>query len=150
MIRTKGEAGTGNVVEAVRHMRTMNREIRQLAHMPVEEVTGFAKANGIPYELALKVRELGRLPVVNFAAGGIATPADAALMMQLGCDGVFVGSGIFKSSAPAMRARAIVKATAYFNDPAKVLEASMGLGEAMAGLEIAAIPQEQLLAGRGW
>jgi pyridoxal 5'-phosphate synthase pdxS subunit len=143
MIRTKGEAGTGNVVEAVRHMRTMNREIRQL-------LAGFAKINGIPYELALKVKQLGRLPVVNFAAGGIATPADAALMMQLGCDGVFVGSGIFKSATPAVRARAIVKATAYFNDPAKILEASMGLGEAMPGLEIAAIPKEQLLAGRGW
>jgi pyridoxal 5'-phosphate synthase pdxS subunit len=116
----------------------------------VEEVTGFAKANGIPYELALRVKELGRLPVVNFAAGGIATPADAALMMQLGCDGVFVGSGIFKSATPALRARAIVKATAYFNVPAKVLEASMDLGEAMAGLEIATIPKEQLLAGRGW
>ena len=150
MIRTKGEAGTGNVVEAVRHMRTMNREIRQLAAMPVEEVTGFAKANGIPYELALKVKALGRLPVVNFAAGGIATPADAALMMQLGCDGVFVGSGIFKSADPARRARAIVKATAYFNDPARVLEASMDLGEAMPGLEIASIPEEQRLAGRGW
>jgi pyridoxal 5'-phosphate synthase pdxS subunit len=150
MIRTKGEAGTGNVVEAVRHMRAINREIRQLAQMPVEEVTGFAKANGIPYELALQVRELGRLPVVNFAAGGIATPADAALMMQLGCDGVFVGSGIFKSDSPALRARAIVKATAYFNDPVKVLEASMGLGTAMPGLEISAIPEQQLLAGRGW
>ena len=146
MIRTKGEAGTGNVVEAVRHMRTMNREIRQLVNMPVEEVTGFVKANGIPYELALKVKELGRLPVVNFAAGGIATPADAALMMQLGCDGVFVGSGIFKSATPAARAQAIVKATAYFNDPAKILEASMGLGQAMPGLEIAAIPEEQLCA----
>jgi len=150
MIRTKGEAGTGNVVEAVRHMRTMNREIRQLAQMPVEEVTGFAKTNGLPYELALKVRELGRLPVVNFAAGGIATPADAALMMQLGCDGVFVGSGIFKSADPARRARAIVKATAYFNDPQKVLEASLGLGEAMPGLEIGQIPPEQILAKRGW
>jgi pyridoxal 5'-phosphate synthase pdxS subunit len=150
MIRTKGEAGTGNVVEAVRHMRTMNREIRQLTHMPVEEVTPFAKANGIPYELALQVRELKRLPVVNFAAGGIATPADAALMMQLGCDGIFVGSGIFKSEDPAARARAIVKATAYFNDPAKILEASMDLGDAMKGLEIASIPEEQLLAGRGW
>jgi len=116
MIRTKGEAGTGNVVEAVRHMRTMNREIRQLAQMPVEEVTGF----------------------------------DAALMMQLGCDGVFVGSGIFKSADPAKRARAIVKATAYFNDPQKVLEASMGLGEAMPGLEIGQIPPEQILAKRGW
>src|SRR5512145_3244941 len=111
MIRTKGEAGTGNVVEAVRHMRTMNREIRQLAQMPVEEVTGFAKANGLPYELALKVKELGRLPVVNFSAGGIATPADAALMMQLGCDGIFVGSGIFKSGDPSARAKAIVQAT---------------------------------------
>jgi pyridoxal 5'-phosphate synthase pdxS subunit len=150
MIRTKGEAGTGNVVEAVRHMRTMNREIRQLVQMPVEEVTSFAKVNGLPYELALKVKELGRLPVVNFAAGGIATPADAALMMQLGCDGIFVGSGVFKSAEPKHRARAIVKATAYFNDPAKVLEASMGLGEAMPGLEIAQIPPEQRLANRGW
>ena len=150
MIRTKGEAGTGNVVEAVRHMRTMNREIRQLAHMLVEEVTPFAKTNGIPYELALQVRELKRLPVVNFAAGGIATPADAALMMQLGCDGIFVGSGIFKSEDPASRARAIVKATAFFNDPAKIMEASMGLGDAMKGLEISSIPEDQLLAGRGW
>ncbi len=150
MIRTKGEAGTGNVVEAVRHMRTMNREIRQLVNMPLEEVTGFCKVNGMPYEQALKVRELGRLPVVNFAAGGLATPADAALMMQLGCDGVFVGSGIFKSSNPAVRARGIVKATAFFNDPEKILEASLGLGEAMPGLEIAQIPADKLLAGRGW
>ncbi len=150
MIRTKGEAGTGNVVEAVRHIRTVNREIRQLVNMPVEEVTGFAKANGFPYELALQVRELGRLPVVNFAAGGIATPADAALMMQLGCDGIFVGSGIFKSEDPAKRARAIVKATAYFNDQGKVLEASMGLGNAMPGIEISEIPETQILATRGW
>jgi pyridoxal 5'-phosphate synthase pdxS subunit len=150
MIRTKGEAGTGNVVEAVRHIRTMNREIRHLITMPSEEVTGYSKANGMPYELALTVRELGRLPVVNFAAGGIATPADAALMMQLGCDGIFVGSGIFKSENPAVRARAIVKATAYYNDPAKVLEASMGIGGAMPGLEISEIPEGQLLAGRGW
>jgi pyridoxal 5'-phosphate synthase pdxS subunit len=150
MIRTKGEAGTGNVVEAVRHMRTMNREIRQLVNMPLEEVTGFAKVNGMPYELALKIRELKRLPVVNFAAGGIATPADAALMMQLGCDGIFVGSGIFKSANPSLRARAVVKATAYYNDPQKILEASMGLGEAMPGLEISEIPVGQLLAGRGW
>jgi pyridoxal 5'-phosphate synthase pdxS subunit len=150
MIRTKGEAGTGNVVEAVRHMRAMNREVRQLIDMPLEEVTGFAKVNGMPYEQAMKVRELRRLPVVNFAAGGIATPADAALMMQLGCDGIFVGSGIFKSANPLLRARAIVKATAYFNDPQKILEASIGLGEAMPGLEISEIPEGQLLAGRGW
>ena len=150
MIRTKGEAGTGNVVEAVRHIRTMNREMRHLIGMPIEEVTGYAKVNGLPYELALQVRELERLPVVNFAAGGIATPADAALMMQLGCDGIFVGSGVFKSENPTLRARAIVKATAYFNDPAKVLEASMDLGEAMPGLEISEIPEGQLLAGRGW
>ena len=127
MIRTKGEAGTGNVVEAVRHMRTMNRELRQLAEMPIEEVTGFARANGLPYELALEVKKVGRLPVVNFAAGGLATPADAALMMQLGCDGVFVGSGIFKSTDPDKRARAIVKATASFNDAEKLLDASMNL-----------------------
>ena len=150
MIRTKGEAGTGNVVEAVRHMRTMNREIRQLISMPLEEVTGFSKAKGIPYELALKVRDLKRLPVVNFAAGGIATPADAALMMQLGCDGIFVGSGIFKSANPALRARAIVMATAHFNDPQKILDASLELGEAMPGLEISEIPEGQRLAGRGW
>ncbi|MBW2650173.1 MAG: pyridoxal 5'-phosphate synthase lyase subunit PdxS [Deltaproteobacteria bacterium] len=150
MIRTKGEAGTGNVVEAVRHIRTVNREIRQLVNMPVEEVTGFAKANGFPYELALQVRELGRLPVVNFAAGGIATPADAALMMQLGCDGVFVGSGIFKAENPVRRAEAIVKATAYYEDPAKILEASMGLGSAMPGIEISDIPETQILATRGW
>ncbi len=150
MIRTKGEAGTGNVVEAVRHIRTVNREIRQLVNMPVEEVTPFAKANGFPYELALQVRELGRLPVVNFAAGGIATPADAALMMQLGCDGVFVGSGIFKAENPAKRAEAIVKATAYYKDPAKILEASMGLGSAMPGIEISDIPENQILAKRGW
>jgi pyridoxal 5'-phosphate synthase pdxS subunit len=150
MIRTKGEAGTGNVVEAVRHMRTMNREIRQLVNMPVEEVVSFAKNNGLPYERALEVKKLGRLPVVNFAAGGIATPADAALMMQLGCDGVFVGSGIFKSSDPARRARAIVKATAYFNDPEKILEASMDLGDAMPGLDVASMSDEERLAGRGW
>ncbi|MCF8053688.1 MAG: pyridoxal 5'-phosphate synthase lyase subunit PdxS [Deltaproteobacteria bacterium] len=150
MIRTKGEAGTGNVVEAVRHMRTMNRETRHLINMPLEEVTAFTKVNGIPYELALKVRDLGRIPVVNFAAGGIATPADAALMMQLGCDGVFVGSGIFKSANPALRARAIVKATAQYNDPGVILEASKGLGEAMAGVEIATIPPNELLAERGW
>ncbi|MDJ0806338.1 MAG: pyridoxal 5'-phosphate synthase lyase subunit PdxS [Gammaproteobacteria bacterium] len=150
MIRTKGEAGTGNVVEAVRHMRTMNREIRVLRDMPSEEVTVFCRDNGIPNEVALKVREAGRLPVVNFAAGGIATPADAALMMQLGCDGVFVGSGIFKSGDPAKRAAAIVQATTYADDPAKVLEVSAGLGEPMVGIEIPTIPEEERLAQRGW
>jgi pyridoxal 5'-phosphate synthase pdxS subunit len=150
MIRTKGEAGTGNVVEAVRHVRTINREIRQLAAMPEEEVMSFAKTHGIPFELALETRRLERLPVVNFAAGGIATPADAALMMQLGCDGVFVGSGIFKSADPVRRARAIVKATAFYNDPKKLLETSMDLGEAMPGLDIPSLPATERLAGRGW
>ena len=150
MICTKGEAGTDNVVEAVRHIRAINREIRILAGMPVEEVTGFAKTNGIPNHLALEVRRLGHRPVVNFAAGGIATPADAALMMRLGCDGIFVGSGIFKSDNPEARVRAIVKAAAYFNDPAKILKASTAIGKAMPGLELLQIPSEQLLAGRGW
>ena len=150
MIRTKGEAGTGNVVEAVRHMRTMNREIRTLHGLPREELTGFCKDRGLPYEVALKVREAGRLPVVNFAAGGIATPADAALMIQLGCDGVFVGSGIFKSGDPARRAAAIVQATTYADDPEKILEVSAGLGEPMAGIEIPTIPKEARLAERGW
>jgi pyridoxal 5'-phosphate synthase pdxS subunit len=150
MIRTKGEAGTGNVVEAVRHMRTMNREIRELQHLPPEEVVPFAKTHGCPVELCLPVRELGRLPVVNFAAGGIATPADAALMMQMGCDGVFVGSGIFKSADPKRRARAIVEAVANYSDPEKVLAASMNLGEAMPGIEIGTIPENQRMAGRGW
>src|SRR5512137_1409518 len=150
MIRTKGEAGTGNVVEAVRHMRTMNREIRQLAGMPVEEVTGYAKLNGMPYELAIRVRELGRLPVVNFAAGGIATPADAALMMQLGCDGVFVGSGIFKSADPAKRARAIVEATTHFEDADVIARVSENLGEAMVGINIAEIPEAERMQERGW
>jgi len=150
MIRTKGEAGTGNVVEAVRHMRTMNREIRQLQGLADEEVMSFCKSNGIPYELALEVKKLGRMPVVNFAAGGIATPADAALMMQLGCDGLFVGSGIFKSTDPAKRARAIVQATAYFEDPKMLLEASLNLGEAMPGIEISQLPETELLANRGW
>jgi len=150
MIRTKGEAGTGNVVEAVRHMRTMNREVREVQHLPPEEVVPFAKAHGCPVELCQRVRELGRLPVVNFAAGGIATPADAALMMQMGCDGVFVGSGIFKSAAPARRARAIVEAVAHYSDPEKVLAASMNLGEAMPGIEIGTIPETQRMADRGW
>jgi pyridoxal 5'-phosphate synthase pdxS subunit len=150
MIRTKGEAGTGNVVEAVRHMRTMNREIRQVRSMPREELTGFCRDQGIPYEVALRVHEAGRLPVVNFAAGGIATPADAALMMQLGCDGVFVGSGIFKSGNPARRAAAIVQATTYANDPEKILEVSAGLGEPMVGIEIPTLRKEERLAERGW
>ncbi|MEY6432848.1 pyridoxal 5'-phosphate synthase lyase subunit PdxS [Thioalkalicoccus limnaeus] len=150
MIRTKGEAGTGNVVEAVRHMRTMNREIRQVRDMALEELTGFCRDQGIPYEVALAVREAGRLPVVNFAAGGLATPADAALMMQLGCDGVFVGSGIFKSGDPARRARAIVQATTYFNDPQRLLEVSMNIGEPMVGIEIPTIPEAERLAQRGW
>ena len=150
MIRTKGEAGTGNVVEAVRHMRTMNREIRMLRNMPREELTGFCRDQGIPHEVALRVHEAGRLPVVNFAAGGLATPADAALMMQLGCDGVFVGSGIFKSGDPARRAAAIVQATTHSDDPEKVLEVSAGLGEPMVGIEIPTIPKEERLADRGW
>jgi pyridoxal 5'-phosphate synthase pdxS subunit len=150
MIRTKGEAGTGDVVEAVRHMRTMNRQIRQLCGLDAAEVVPFCKEHGIPDNVAAEIRKEGRLPVVNFAAGGIATPADAALMMQLGCDGVFVGSGIFKSGHPAHRAKAIVKATAYFNDPAKILEASNGLGEPMVGIGVSTMPEEQKIAQRGW
>jgi pyridoxal 5'-phosphate synthase pdxS subunit len=150
MIRTKGEAGTGDVVEAVRHMRQMNSDIRILCGLDEAEVMPFCKNNGIPHHIAQQVRKLGRLPVVNFAAGGIATPADAALMMQLGCDGVFVGSGIFKSGDPAKRARAIVKATAYFNDPVKVMEASKGLGEPMVGIGISTMKEEEKIAKRGW
>lgn len=150
MIRTKGEPGTGNVVEAVRHMRTMNAQIRQLAALPKEEVMTFAKTFGAPYEICLQVRELGRLPVVNFAAGGIATPADAALMMKLGCDGVFVGSGVFKSGDPARMARAIVDATAHYTDPVKLAEYSRGIGEPMKGIEIQTLAPEELMASRGW
>ncbi len=150
MIRTKGEAGTGNVVEAVRHARAVLGEIRRLTTMPPEEWMAYAKTIGAPYELVKETAELGRLPVVNFAAGGIATPADAALMMQLGMDGVFVGSGIFKSENPARRAAAIVKATTHFRDPGIIAEVSRGLGEAMPGREIHEIPQEELLALRGW
>lgn len=150
MIRTKGEAGTGNVVEAVRHMRTMTEEIRRVSHMPKEERMTYAKEIGAPYDLIDYVAENGKLPVVNFAAGGIATPADAALMMQLGSDGVFVGSGIFKSSDPVKMARAIVKATAYYQDPDILAQASEGLGEAMRGLEISQISPENLMADRGW
>ena len=147
MIRTKGEAGTGNVVEAVRHMRTVQSGIRRVQSAPPEELMTIAKEFGAPYELVQQVAQLGRLPVVNFAAGGIATPADAALMMQLGCDGVFVGSGIFKSSEPARRAKAIVEEVANYNDPARLAEISMHLGEAMPGLEIAGL--EQHYAERG-
>lgn len=150
MIRTKGEPGTGNVVEAVRHMRMVTSELRRLLSLPEEEVPGFAKEIGAPLELLQIVREKGALPVVNFAAGGISTPADAALMMQLGCDGIFVGSGIFKSSNPARFARAIVTATTNYNDPAVLAEVSEGLGEAMPGLEISTIAPEQRMQERGW
>ncbi len=150
MIRTKGEAGTGNVVEAVRHGRAVLGEIRRLANMGDEELVTYAKEIGAPVELVREVKTLGRLPVVNFAAGGIATPSDAALMMQLGVDGVFVGSGIFKSSDPARRAKAIVEATTHYNDPAIIAEVSKGLGDAMPGLEISTIPENELLATRGW
>ncbi|MHB8806031.1 MAG: pyridoxal 5'-phosphate synthase lyase subunit PdxS [Anaerolineaceae bacterium] len=150
MIRTKGEAGTGDVVEAVRHARRVLGEIRKLQNLPEEEVMAFAKELGAPYELMLETRKLGRLPVVNFAAGGIATPADAALMMQLGVDGVFVGSGIFKSGDPAKRAAAIVKATTHYNDPKILAEISRNLGEPMVGRQVSSIPQEELIADRGW
>lgn len=150
MIRTKGEPGTGNIVEAVRHMRTVMSEIRKLSSMPKEELMAAAKEMAAPYDLVLYVAENGRLPVVNFAAGGIATPADAALMMQLGCDGIFVGSGIFKSSDPAKRARAIVLATTHYNDPEMLAKLSQDLGEAMPGLEISSIAQAERMQERGW
>jgi pyridoxal 5'-phosphate synthase pdxS subunit len=150
MLRTKGEAGTGNVVEAVRHFRSVQGEIRKLQMMDEDELFTAAKNLQAPYELVKQVAEAGRLPVVNFAAGGIATPADAALMMQLGVDGVFVGSGIFKSGDPMKRARAIVEATTHFNDPEVIAHVSRGLGEAMVGINIDQIPNEQLMAKRGW
>jgi pyridoxal 5'-phosphate synthase pdxS subunit len=150
MIRTKGEAGTGDVVEAVRHARKVLGQIRQLQNLPDEEVMAFAKEIGAPYELVVETKGLGRLPVVNFAAGGIATPADAALMMQLGMDGVFVGSGIFKSENPAKRASAIVKAVTYSNDASVLAEVSRSLGEPMFGRQVTSIPQEEKLATRGW
>ncbi len=150
MIRTKGEAGTGNVVEAVRHARKLFGDIRRLQNMDQDELFVAAKEMQAPYELVQQVAETGKLPVVNFAAGGIATPADAALMMQLGVDGVFVGSGIFKSGNPAQRAKAIVEATTHYNNPAIIAEVSKGLGEAMVGIEISEIPQHELLASRGW
>ncbi|MGD8633133.1 MAG: pyridoxal 5'-phosphate synthase lyase subunit PdxS [Anaerolineales bacterium] len=150
MIRTKGEAGTGDVVEAVRHARSVLGAIRQLQNMPVEELMAFAKSIGAPYELVKETRDLGRLPVVNFAAGGIATPADAALMMQLGVDGVFVGSGIFKSGDPARRGKAIVEAVTHYQDPDVLAEISKGLGEAMVGIGVSELPETERLAVRGW
>jgi pyridoxal 5''-phosphate synthase, synthase subunit Pdx1 len=150
MIRTKGEAGTGDVVEAVRHARQVLGDIRTLQALPEEEVMAFAKNIGAPYELCMEVRQTGRMPVVNFAAGGIATPADAALMMQLGVDGVFVGSGIFKSGDPAKRAAAIVKATTHYQDAKLLAEVSRNLGEPMVGRQVSSIPEQDLIAKRGW
>ncbi len=150
MIRTKGEAGTGNIVEAVRHMRAVTDGIGRLVNTPKEELMAAAREMAAPFELVTEVKKKGRLPVVNFAAGGIATPADAALMMQLGAEGVFVGSGIFKSENPEARARAIVKATTHFKDPEVIAEVSKNLGEAMPGLDRGKIPTQELLAPRGW
>ncbi|MFC1915579.1 pyridoxal 5'-phosphate synthase lyase subunit PdxS [Chloroflexota bacterium] len=150
MIRTKGEAGSGNIVEAVRHMRAVMDGIRELVKAPQEELMAKAKEMGAPFGLVSEIHKTGKLSVVNFAAGGVATPADAALMMQLGADGVFVGSGIFKSTNPAARAQAIVKATTHYKDPKIIAEVSKNLGEAMPGLDIKQIPTEELLAPRGW
>ena len=150
LIRTKGEAGTGNIVEAVRHMRAINREIRYLSSLDPAELMGEAKRLGAPYELVVQVAAKGRLPVPNFAAGGVATPADAALMMQLGAESVFVGSGIFKSADPAKRARAIVAAVTYYRDPEMLAKISMGLLDAMRGIDIHQLGREELLAQRGW
>lgn len=150
MIRTKGEAGTGDVVEAVRHARSVLGEIRKLQVMGEDELMSFAKQMGAPYELVMETRALGKLPVVNFAAGGLATPADAALMMQLGMDGVFVGSGIFKSSIPEKRAKAIVEATTHFNDPDILARVSENLGEPMVGIEVSSLTENQLISTRGW
>lgn len=150
MIRTKGEAGTGDVVEAVRHARTVLGEIRRLQLMPDEELMTYAKNIGAPYELVVQTKELGRLPVVNFAAGGLATPADAALMMQIGVDGVFVGSGIFKSGNPAKRAKAIVEAVTHYNNPDILAKISENLGEPMVGINVSSLPESEQLAVRGW
>ena len=150
MIRTKGEAGSGNIVEAVRHLRKIGHQIKRLTILGQEELMAEAKQLGAPYELVRMVASEGRLPVPNFAAGGIATPADASLCMQLGAESVFVGSGIFKSSDPAVRARAIVKATTYYADPKIVLEASEELGDAMRGLDVSKMDQSELLQTRGW
>ena len=150
MIRTKGEAGTGDIVEAVKHVRTVAEEIAALKNASGEELTRLALEMRVPVELVIETKNLGRLPVVNFAAGGVATPADAALMMQLGCDGVFVGSGIFKSENPAARAKAIVDATTGFNDPKLLAELSRGLGGAMRGVAVAGLTSGDRMAGRGW
>jgi pyridoxal 5'-phosphate synthase pdxS subunit len=150
MIRTKGEAGTGDVVEAVRHARTVLGDIRRLTTMDDAELMSYAKEIGAPYELVKETKELGRMPVVNFAAGGVATPADAALMMQLGVDGVFVGSGIFKSGDPARRAAAIVKAVTHFQDAGILAEVSKNLGEPMVGRNVSQMPEVERIAGRGW
>ena len=150
MIRTKGEAGTGDVIEAVRHMRTVNAEISRAKGLDVIELRVMAKEIGAPYDLLKETAELGRLPVVNFAAGGVATPADAALMMQLGCDGVFVGSGIFKSGNAASRAKAIVQAVTHYKDAKLLANVSMNLGEAMVGLNVGKLSGEEKLAKRGW
>jgi pyridoxal 5'-phosphate synthase pdxS subunit len=150
MIRTKGEAGTGDVVEAVRHARAVLGEIRRLQLMPDEELMTYAKNIGAPYSLVKETKDLGRLPVVNFAAGGIATPADAGLMMQIGVDGVFVGSGIFKSGDPARRARAIVEATTHYNNPEILARVSENLGEPMVGISVSTLPEAEQLATRGW
>jgi pyridoxal 5'-phosphate synthase pdxS subunit len=150
MIRTKGEAGTGDVVEAVRHARTVLGDIRRLTTMADEELMSYAKEIGAPYELVKETKELGRMPVVNFAAGGVATPADAALMMQLGVDGVFVGSGIFKSGDPARRAAAIVKAVTHYQDANILAEVSKDLGEPMVGRNVSQMPEAEKIAGRGW
>jgi pyridoxal 5'-phosphate synthase pdxS subunit len=150
MIRTKGEAGTGDVVEAVRHARAVMGAIRSLTTMADEELMAYAKEIGAPYELIKETKELGRMPVVNFAAGGVATPADAALMMQLGVDGVFVGSGIFKSGDPARRAAAIVKAVTHYQDASILAEVSRDLGEPMVGRNVSTMPEVEKIAGRGW
>ncbi len=148
MIRTKGEPGTGNVVEAVRHMRLMNKQIRMVLSAPTGELMSMAKGMRAPYQVLLAIREKGRLPVVNFAAGGIATPSDAAMMMQLGCDGIFVGSGVFKSGDPEKRARAIVEATTHYKEPEIVASVSEGLGEAMVGISIDEIPPHEMMQVR--
>ena len=150
MLRTKGEPGTGNIVEAVRHMRRVNEQIRLVVGKSKDELMTFAKEIGAPYELVLQIKQLGKLPVVNFAAGGVATPADAALMMQLGADGVFVGSGIFKSQNPEKFAKAIVQATTYFDDYPRLAELSKGLGEAMKGIEISKLSESERMQDRGW